>query len=97
VLGSLTDSTNSVSHQRGHPTRPAAIIQICNYSEHVARVQGRQPKYMHIVLGDGTLRRYSVNSFSAYYRVLVQAFREHRFCRDKVFKVEHGVHIFSFS
>lgn len=58
-------------------TRPSAIVQICNYSEHVARVQGRPPKDMHIVLGDGTVRRYSVNSFSAYYRVLVQAFREH--------------------
>jgi len=58
-------------------TRPSAIVQICNYSEHVARVQGRPPKHMHIVLGDGTSRRYSVNSFSSHYRILVQAFRDH--------------------
>ena len=58
-------------------TRPSAIVQLCGYSGHVARVQGRQPQHMHVVLGDDTLRRYALNSHGAFYRVLVQTFHEH--------------------
>lgn len=54
--------------------KPYFVIQICNYSEHLARIQGLQPEYAHIVLGNGEERRYSVDEYVAYYRRLKQRF-----------------------
>src|ERR1700736_1699665 len=48
--------------------RTGALIQMCAYSGHVARVQGRPPKRMHVVVGDATSHTYAVADFSAYYR-----------------------------
>jgi uncharacterized protein len=50
--------------------KPYFLIQLCNYSEHVARVQGNAPKEAAIVLGSGSERRFAVDEFAAYYRRL---------------------------
>ena len=48
--------------------KPAAVLQLCNYSEHVARVQGVWPEEVEVVTGDGERHRYRVEDAIAYYR-----------------------------
>ncbi len=48
--------------------KPYFLIQLCNYSEHLARIQGAMPQYGYIVLGSGEERRFKLNDYSAYYR-----------------------------
>ncbi|MBV8721431.1 MAG: nuclease, partial [Candidatus Eremiobacteraeota bacterium] len=33
--------------------KPYYLVQLCNYSEHLARLQGTMPREMHVVLGSG--------------------------------------------
>ncbi|MGH7755790.1 MAG: TM0106 family RecB-like putative nuclease, partial [Vulcanimicrobiaceae bacterium] len=54
--------------------KPYFIIQLCHYSEQLARVQGSVPEHMYVVLGNGERRRFRVDDFSAYYRHLKAAF-----------------------
>ncbi len=44
------------------------VMQLCQYSEHLGRICGTDPRWMHAVLGDGTERRLRVDDYSAYYR-----------------------------
>lgn len=56
--------------------RPGAVLQLCSYSEQLARLQGRAPEFAHVVLGD--LRRESLRlvEFSAYYRAAKAQFQQ---------------------
>jgi len=50
--------------------KASAILQICFYIEQLTEIQGRQPEYLHVVLG-GSARptdRQRVGDFMAYYR-----------------------------
>lgn len=58
-------------------TEPAAIVQLCFYSEQVERLQGTAPHSFHVVLGDGALHAYPLDAYSAYHRALDRAFREY--------------------
>jgi predicted RecB family nuclease len=49
-------------------TEPHFLLQLCYYSEHVARVQGVAPRGMYVVQGDGTRLRFLVDDAAAYYR-----------------------------
>ena len=49
-------------------TEPYFLLQLCYYSEHVARIQGIDPTWMRVVLGDGSTHEFRVEEFSAYYR-----------------------------
>ncbi len=49
-------------------TEPYFLLQLCYYSEHVERVQGVAPRFMYVVLGDGTRHAFRVDDFAAYYR-----------------------------
>src|SRR5579872_3696002 len=70
--------------------KPYFIIQLCHYSEHVARVQGRTPEHMHIVLGDLKQKRFRVDDFAAYYRHLKASFLSSGARADAYpFKCEH--------
>jgi predicted RecB family nuclease len=44
------------------------LLQLCNYSEHVARLQGTMPAYGHLVLGSGAEARFRIDDYLAYYR-----------------------------
>ncbi len=55
-------------------SKPYFLIQICNYSEHVARIQGTMPEFGYTVLGNGDEQRYRLEEYSAYYRHLKQRF-----------------------
>jgi predicted RecB family nuclease len=57
--------------------RVAALLQMCEYSNHVARLQGRWPSRVQAVLGDGRTESFPVQDVAAYHRTvrarLVQA------------------------
>jgi predicted RecB family nuclease len=44
------------------------LLQLCNYSEHVARLQGTMPAYGHLVLGSGEEAHFRIDDYLAYYR-----------------------------
>lgn len=50
--------------------KPYYLVQLCNYSEHVNRLQGVMPREMHVVLGNREERHFRVDDFVAYYRNL---------------------------
>ena len=56
--------------------KPYYLIQLSNYSEHIARVSGSMPREMHVVLGSGLERSFHVDDFAAYYRRLKARFLE---------------------
>ncbi|HTV73272.1 MAG TPA: TM0106 family RecB-like putative nuclease [Candidatus Acidoferrales bacterium] len=48
--------------------KPVAIIQLCAYSEFLAREQGVAPERMHVILGDGRTESFRCTDYMAYYR-----------------------------
>ncbi len=56
--------------------KASAVLQLCSYSEHLARIQGAEPEWMHVVLG-GSAREvghFRVARYAAYYRTVKQRF-----------------------
>ncbi len=52
-----------------------AVIQLCNYVDHIERVTGRRPKRIRVVLGRGSLPEdFSVERLFNYYSFLKQRF-----------------------
>ncbi len=56
--------------------KPYFLVQLCNYSEHVARITGTFPEYAEIVLGSGREQRFLLSDYAAYYRRLKHSFLE---------------------
>jgi len=54
--------------------KPYFLIQLCNYSEHLERVQGSAPQHGYIVLGSGEERAFRIAGYAAYYRHLKRSF-----------------------
>lgn len=50
--------------------KPYFIIQLCEYSSHLERIQGLFPAYGSIVLGNGVEQSYRLADYAAYYRHL---------------------------
>ncbi len=48
--------------------KPAYILQLCFYNEQLARLQGREPERIHVMLGSGQLVSFRPSDFGAYYR-----------------------------
>jgi uncharacterized protein len=57
-------------------TKPYFLIQLCNYSEHLARIQGTAPKMGYIILGSGEEAKFQLNDYAAYYRHVKHSFLE---------------------
>ena len=57
-------------------SKPAHILQLCFYTEQLARVTGSEPAFMHILLGSGVRDSYRPGDFMAYYRRARQRFLE---------------------
>lgn len=77
-LGSY--SYEVVDTKLGLNAKPYYVVQLCNYSEHLSRLQGSMPEFGHVVYGDGDRRKFRLNEYLAYYRHLKQrflAFAEH--------------------
>jgi predicted RecB family nuclease len=54
--------------------KPYYVVQLCSYSEHLERLQGRMPDYGHVVFGNGEERRFRLHDYLAYYRRLKARF-----------------------
>jgi uncharacterized protein len=48
--------------------KPAYILQLLFYNEQLARVQGREPERIHVLLGSGEQASFNPRDFAAYYR-----------------------------
>jgi predicted RecB family nuclease len=57
-------------------SKPAHILQLCFYTEQLARVTGREPAFIHVLLGSGLRDSYRPGDFMAYYRRVRQRFLE---------------------
>jgi predicted RecB family nuclease len=44
------------------------LLQLCNYSDHITRLQGTAPVYGHLVLGSGREAPFRIADYAAYYR-----------------------------
>ncbi|MDP9331964.1 MAG: TM0106 family RecB-like putative nuclease [Actinomycetota bacterium] len=54
--------------------RASALLQLCEYSEQLERVQGRAPEHMYVVTGDNMPHTFRVADYSAYHRTLKERF-----------------------
>jgi uncharacterized protein len=54
--------------------RSEAILQLCEYSAHLERLQGSAPASVHVILGDGTGHPYRLEEFSAYHATVKRDF-----------------------
>jgi predicted RecB family nuclease len=54
--------------------KPAHLLQLCFYTEQLARMQGRWPELMHVVNGLGERESFRPQDFLAYYRRLKARF-----------------------
>ena len=59
-------------------TKASALLQICSYVDQLARIQGREPEWMHVALGGSarTVDAHRVSDYMAYYRVARRRFEE---------------------
>ncbi len=48
--------------------KPSYILQLCFYSEQLARLQRREPERIHVLLGNGELQSFRPREFDAYAR-----------------------------
>jgi predicted RecB family nuclease len=48
--------------------KPAYILQLLFYNEQLARIQGREPEHIHVLLGNGEQATFRPGEFAAYYR-----------------------------
>ncbi|MBJ7608150.1 MAG: TM0106 family RecB-like putative nuclease [Candidatus Dormibacteraeota bacterium] len=48
--------------------RPAALLQMCEYSHQLSRLQGLAPESMHVILGTGLQETHRVADYDAYFR-----------------------------
>jgi len=55
-------------------SKPAYVLQLCFYSEQVARIQGSLPERMHVVLGTRARDSLHVADFLAYYHRVRERF-----------------------
>ena len=46
----------------------AALLQMCEYSLHLARLQDAAPQHMHVLLGGGAVESHRVADYAAYHR-----------------------------
>ena len=56
--------------------KPSAVIQLCFYSGHLARLQGVVPEQMHVVLGDQRPESFRYRDFDDYFNALTGRYEE---------------------
>ena len=67
ALGSW--SYEVVETKLARSTKATALVQLCFYSDLLARIQGTEPQWMHVVLGGTAIpERFQVQRYIAYFR-----------------------------
>ena len=56
--------------------KPEHVLQLCFYTEQLARIQGHRPEAMHVVNGLGERETFRPDDYLAYYRRLKERFLE---------------------
>jgi predicted RecB family nuclease len=56
--------------------KPSAVLQLCEYAEQLARLQGGPPEQIHVVLGGSHRVSLRLADFSAYFRMTKRRFEE---------------------
>lgn len=85
-------SYEAIETKLARSTKARALIQLCLYSELIANIQGREPKWMHVVLGRGASpEKFQVQQYMAYFRKIKRDFQEAILARDETHPepVEH--------
>ncbi|MEX2660045.1 MAG: TM0106 family RecB-like putative nuclease [Acidimicrobiales bacterium] len=54
--------------------KPAALVQLCAYAEHVARLQGTWPRQLIVITGDGEHHRHRTSDVVSYFRMVKARF-----------------------
>jgi uncharacterized protein len=55
-------------------SKPYFVLQLCFYSDQLARLQQRDPIQMHVILGTGETNRFCYADFAPYYRAVRRRF-----------------------
>jgi predicted RecB family nuclease len=58
----------AVDTKLARTAKPAAVLQLCFYSQELGRIQGRLPERLHVVLGTRERESFRLADFDAYYR-----------------------------
>lgn len=74
LLRQADGTYEAVDAKLARHAKPYHILQLCFYSEQLARLQGSEPKRMHIALGSGQSDSFRLADFAAYYRRVRQRF-----------------------
>lgn len=76
TASSLGDwSYEAVETKLAHSTKARALIQLCLYSEMIATIQGREPNWMHVVLGGSAApKQFAVQRYLAFFRKIKRDF-----------------------
>jgi len=68
-------SYEAIETKLARSTKARALIQLCHYSDLIAKIQGCQPKWMHVVLGRGASpESFQVQQYIAYSRKIKSDF-----------------------
>jgi uncharacterized protein len=79
-----TYSYEVIDTKLGLSPKPYYLVQLCNYSEHLERLQGSMPEFGWVVFGNGEERRFRLHDYMAYYRHLKASFLQ--FANDAAFE-----------
>jgi predicted RecB family nuclease len=58
----------AVDTKLARTAKPAAVLQLCFYTQELDRIQGSEPELMHVVLGTGERESFRPSEFAAYFR-----------------------------
>jgi uncharacterized protein len=62
--------------------QPSHLLQLAYYSEQIAAIQGRDPEWMHVILGSGDVARIRCRDVAAYFRTVrarfLRALQQHK-------------------
>ena len=64
------DGYEVVDTKLARRAKPQHVLQLCFYTEQLARIQGRVPAAMHVVTGTGERESFRPDDYFAYYRRL---------------------------
>jgi uncharacterized protein len=66
------------------------LLQLCNYSEHLERLQGTAPAFGHLVFGSNVEQAYRIADYAAFYRHQKRTFLERVAVPDAAYPHEVG-------
>jgi predicted RecB family nuclease len=73
--------------------KPAHLLQLCFYTEQLARIQNQWPVQMHVVNGLGERESFKPQDFLAYYRRLKARFLDRVCCEAQAMRMLLYVHV----